>query len=184
MPSAEALRLLLPVELGEAHAADLALEGEQLDLLQGGADELLREAFPETSYSTLAAWERVYGLRPLGSDPLQVRRDRLVAKVREVGGLSVAYFAGLAAGLGYPVTIVELGEFIAGWGGAGEEVHDPEMTFVWRVFIDPREDDYLFRAGESCAGETLSWWAQAPELIALFDDLKPAHTAIDYVYTS
>lgn len=170
----DVLKLLFPVELGDVQDADRKIEGKHLDDALARAEQLLSEVFPDQSDELMPDWERVCALIPGESDTLQLRRQRLVAKMRETGGLSIPYFIQLAAELGYTITIDELQSDYTGYGD--------ESIFIWRVTVQDVETTvYYFRAGESRAGEYLSWWGDA-ELEDVINDLKPAHTEVWFVY--
>jgi uncharacterized protein YmfQ (DUF2313 family) len=133
--------------------------------------------FPDGAYELLTEWERVYGLPVAPDDPLQVRQNRVLQKMREMGRLDRAYFISLAAAYGYTVTIDELHPFMSGWGYAGEELGDDDSDWCWRVWITA-STGYYFRAGESTAGECLSYSYDAM-LLDLLTELKPAHTFLE-----
>ena len=175
------LRLLFPVELGGDHDADLALDAKHLDIAQASAETLLAEMFPDTTNQLLADWDRVLGITPGADDPLQYRRDRVIQKVREKGGLSIPYFRRLAESLGYVVEIVEPVPFMAGWGAAGDELLAASVEYQWGLEIY-NLPIYEFRAGESTAGEMLGWWDSQVTLEELFGELKPAHTFVYFSY--
>jgi len=100
------------------------------------------------------------------TDTLQARRNSLIAKIRATGGLSVPYFTSLALALGM---VVDIQEKVDG---------NPN---VWRIAL-PATSDYLFRAGESYAGDRLLYWGTNAGIEGVFDDLKPAHTRVIYAY--
>ena len=177
----DALRLLFPIELGGDHDADLAVDAGSLDRAQASAEVLLAEMFPNTALGLLAGWERVCGLTPGPDEPLQFRRDQVVRRLREIGGLSIAYFQALAVVCGYGVTIVEPFPFMAGWGGAGEEIRSADVNGQWGVVITG-QPVYHFRSGDSAVGEQLTWWTSETFLEDLFRDLKPAHTFVYFSY--
>ncbi len=177
----DTLRLLFPVELGGEHDADLALDAKHLDTAQASADTLLAEVFPDTTDGLLTSWERVLGLTPGADDPLQFRREKVVRKIRERGGLSIPYFTALAQTLGYVVEIVEPLPFMAGWGAAGDELFDDTIIYLWGLGIY-NQPIYEFRASESAAGEMLTWWDSQTYLEGLFRELKPAHTFVYFSY--
>lgn len=179
MSHRDVLNLLFPLELAGVHAADLALEALQLDLAQAEAEGLIAEMWPGTAYHLLADWERVYGVPAQAGDSLQARRGRVLQKMREMGRLDIPYFNGLAAGLGFTVTILELHPLMAGWGYAGDELGDDDSDWCWRVYVTDRPGAY-FRAGESVAGEYLSD-DYLSVLEALFNDLKPADTYVEII---
>ena len=96
----------------------------------------------------------------------QQRRAQVVARKRSRGGLSKAFFLQLAATLGYTVTI--------------DEAVDGDL-YKWRVNVTT-VPAYQFRAGESAAGEALLDWEVQTALEGLFQELKPADTAIIFAY--
>ncbi len=177
----DALRHLFPIELGGSHDADLDLDAAHLDTAQANGESLLVEMRPDQATQLLPDWERVLGLSLGPDDPLQLRHEQVVRKIRERGGLSRAYFLGLAQTLGYVVEIVEPVPFMAGWGAAGDELFGESICYQWGLIIH-NQPIYNFRAGESAAGEPLSWWNSQTFLEALFTDLKPAHTFVYFSY--
>jgi len=169
----DVLRLLFPVEMGGDFEKDLELEGKLLDEAQARAEELLREIFPDTANELLSEWERVCGLTPGASDPLALRRERVIQKLRELGRLDRAYYVALAATMGFAISIEELPPNVEG--------HGEESIFIWRIHV-AGTPVYYFRAGESRAGERLCWWPAATALEGLFQDIKPAHTQLIFAY--
>jgi uncharacterized protein YmfQ (DUF2313 family) len=174
MSHKDVLKQLFPIELGGVHDADLEIEGSHLDEALARSEQLLREVFPDTAGECIADWERVCAITPGAEDPLQLRRQRVVAKLLSRGGLSVAYFTHLAEEMDYTITIEELAPSV--------ESHGNESVFIWRVTVHDTEGVYHFRAGQSRAGERLLWWTALTGLEGLFTDLKPAHTQIIFIY--
>lgn len=181
MSAKDTLRLLLPVALGGDHAADLELDATHLDTAQACGDTMLAEMFPYQAAVLLIDWERVVGITPVADEPLQLRRDRVVRKLREYGELSIPYFQRLAQALGYAVAIVEPVPFMAGWGAASDELLAAEVISQWGVEIS-NQPTYAFRAGESAVGERLLWWDSQTTLEELFREMKPAHTFVYFSY--
>jgi len=182
MSHRDVIKLLFPIELAGVSDGDIALEGAILDDVEAQARELLEEMFPDRSFTCLTDWERVCGLKPVEDATLQSRRDNVIRKLRERGGLSRASFIALAAAMGYTVTIEELQPFMAGWGRAGDPLYEEEVRFIWRVNV-AGQALYYYRAGLSAAGERLLWWPSVTALEDLFNDLKPAHTYIIFDYS-
>lgn len=176
------MKQLLPIELGGVNDKDLELEGKALDNAQQSAETLLSEMFPDLSYLTIYDWERVYGLTPWDIEPLQNIRDKVIRKMRELGGLDKPYFIALAQAVGYTIEIDDITPFMAGWGRAGDAVYVVEAVHVWRVRVFSGHPVYLFRAGTSAAGEKLGWWDVFTDLETLLNDLKPAHTSVIFQY--
>ncbi len=182
MSHSDVIKLLLPLELAGVSEADIAREGQVLDDVELEAQELLREMFPDRSARCLTDWERVCALVPASDATLQSRRDNVVRKIRERGGLSRRYFIALAAAMGYTITIEELQPFMAGWGRAGDPLYEEKVRFIWRVCV-AGQAFYYYRAGLSAGGERLLWWPSVTALEDLFNDLKPAHTFIIFDYS-
>lgn len=177
----ESLKLLFPVELSGVFEDDIALEGAALDIAQADGEMLLTEIFPDEAHNTLANWERVCGITSKSGQPLQYRRNAVLDKLRERGGLSKAYFIALAAIHGWTITIDELLPFMAGWNRCGDQLYEEEARWVWRVNVADTSA-YYFRTGVSAAGERLSGWIANTTLEDMFEDLKPAHTAVIFNY--
>jgi len=175
------LRLLFPFELGGAHAADLAIDAKHLNAAQARSETLLTEMFPDQTAKLLTDWERVLGLVPGSDDPLQFRREQVVRKIRERGGLSRAYFIGLAASMGYAIDIVEPVPFMVGWGRIGDSLDGAAVCYQWGVRISG-QPVCRFRVGDSAVGERLLWWHSQPLLEDIIRALKPAHTFVYFIY--
>lgn len=182
MNHGDILKLLYPIDLQGVNQDDMVLEGKQLDTAQASAERLLRECFPDMTCDLLASWERVYGLVPFAEDPMQLRIEKLIQKIRAHGGLSRAYFISLAATMSYTIAIEEYLPFMCGWGRCGDPLYVPEVRWIWRVSVSGYPL-YYFRAGQSGAGERLLWWPAQTALENIFNELKPAHTHIIYDYS-
>lgn len=131
------------------------------------------------SDSLIVDWERICGLTP--ADTLQQRRDTVISKIQEKGGLSRAHFISIAQTLGFTIEIEELLPFMAGWGRAGDSLYVEESIFIWMVKVDALHV-YYFRAGQSWAGEILGSQLSQLVLENLFNNLKPAHTYVYFTY--
>lgn len=162
------LRQLMPLELEGVAAADLALEGEQLDEAVARAEALLLEMFPDTTAELVSHWERLLAVTAGVDEPLQQRQARVVTLLRAVGSMTAAYYVDLAAALGYTVTI--------------DEPFATEGPHVWRITVAD-QPLYEFYCGESCSGELLLDWPSATAMEGLFQDLKPAHSRLIIAYS-
>ena len=174
MSHKDILKQLFPFELGGVLDQDIEIEGGLLDHALARSDKLMQEIFPDTADELISDWERVLAIIPGSTDPLQLRRDRVVTKLRKRGGLSIAYFTALALEWGYVITIEELTANTDGYGAEG--------VFRWRVTVHNSIGIYYFRAGQSRAGERLLWWIAQTGIEGLFEDLKPAHTMVIFQY--
>ena len=155
----------MPIELGEDHDSDLAIEGDHLDQVQTSAVNLLKNVFADTTYELLARWEYTLGLTPAEDASTATRVAACVAQIRERGGLSIPYFIQLADDIGYEIEIVE-----------------EATVFQWRVNVIAEDPGiHYFIAGLSGAGDSLQAFGIG-ELEGIFEDLKPAHTFVYFAY--
>lgn len=181
------LSLLLPQEsysVEQPHlAAELHAEGNALDKTAFYAKQALNGVTPFFAGDLLADWERVVGLTPAIDESYQSRLSHVLAKLSEVGGLSIPYFTQLAANMGYTITIDEFEPFRAGINRAGDTIYAEDIIWVWRVnlrnYVIPA---YRFMAGLSVAGERLTMFGDAV-IENMFNDLKPAHTYVYFTYS-
>ncbi|MDA8428947.1 MAG: DUF2313 domain-containing protein [Geobacteraceae bacterium] len=179
MSHKDALKLLTPLALGNAFDRDIAIEGAYLDQAGYRDSKLLAELLANSTYELLEAWEKTYASAPFYGDSLQVRQNRVVQKMSELGRLDRAYFIQLAAALGYAIVMDELHPFMPGWNGAGDELGDDNSDWCWRVYY-AEVDAYAFRASASTAGEYLSY-SFSDIMRQIFNDLKPADTFVEFI---
>jgi len=147
---------------------------------------LLEEADWRTTDELLADWERVAGLPDACLDDqfqtVAERRRWLVSRMTARGGQSRAYFIGLAASLGYIITIEECQPFICGLSVCGDPLGGADQWSTWIVHL-PTIPIQPFEAGASCCGEPLGNWTSGM-LECLFQRIKPAHTTCLFSYGS
>lgn len=163
---------------------------------------LIDESDPRSASELLPDWERAFGLPdPCVAEPQTItdRRRALVNKMTTQGGQSRAFFIGVAAALGYTITITEYSPFMAGISRAGDTrklapddptdvgyrwyVGPPEMRFWWRVHVIGAKLRW-FRAGSGQAGvDPMVRIGIATDLECLFRRWKPAHTALTFDYS-
>lgn len=137
---------------------------------------------PFYARSLMPDWERVLELTPATGATYQQRLQRVLAKLAEVGGLSIPYFTQLANRLGYIITIDEPQPFRSGVNRAGDRLWVEDIIWVWRVNVqNSGAQSYRFRAGSSAAGERLTNFGD-PVIEEVFRDLKPAHTFCYFAY--
>lgn len=165
---------------------DALLDGmsQELARVDARGEALIIDGNPMTTSELLSDWERVAGLPDKCAGTLeettQGRRNALVTKLAGTGGQSVAYFIGVAASLGYTVTIEEFRPFRAGWSYAGDPLSNGDWIFTWLVRA-PAETVITFKAGQSVAGEALATWGN-DTLECKINSLKPAHTLALFAY--
>lgn len=194
MPTAadylEQLKTLLPP--GQAFPRDAGttlhslLDGMSIELarVDGRGDSLPGEANPASTNELLGDWERVAGLPDKCSgaleETLQGRRNALLTKLSSTGGQSPGYFIGLAASLGYTVTIEEFRPFRVGMSRAGDSLTNGPWVFTWLIRA-PEVTVTSFRVGRSAVGERLRIWGN-DTLECIINQLKPAHTIALFAY--
>ena len=186
MKHAELLALLLPPESYAPAAAPLAqelkAEGNALDAAMANTKRVSGGITPFLAAQLLPDWERVCGIVPSATSSYQQRLQTVIAKLAEIGGLSIPYFKRLASSMGYEITIKEPQPFRAGVNRAGDQLWTGDIIWVWQVIVHGgliRE--YRFRAGQSAAGEPLTAFGD-PVIEGVFQDLKPAHTFVYFAY--
>lgn len=144
--------------------------------------DLIEEADPQTTVELLTEWERVCGLPDdctvsfVGT--LQERRDAVVAKLRQRGGQSVAYFIGAAESLGYEITITEFRAYTCD-SPIDTPVYDETWHHAWRVNA-PETTIREFNSDSACTDPLASWGNDVLECV--LSRLKPAHTHIIFSY--
>lgn len=184
---ADQLRALLP----RGRALDDGGIGALTDLLDALAQEyarvdargdaLLLEAMPSSTFELLPDWERVCGL-PDSCTPdgqtIDQRRQALIVRLQGNGTPSIPYLTGLAADLGYEVTIVKrharryrdaLGAY---YGGT-------DWQFVWEVHAPLHSVTY--RLSGDVSGEPYATWQNAV-LECVMRQHAPAHSIVIFVY--
>lgn len=175
----DALQLLMPIDLGGEAPRDLETEGRHLDVAQASAEQLIREMFADSA-ADIVAWERVLAIAPASDATRTERVNEILYRLRTLGRLDRQYFIGIAATVGYEITITELHPLMAGWGEAGHEVMSQEVWWIWQVTIADGFTQYA-RAGRAAAGDPLEWYRDDRHLKEIFEDLKPAHTMVIFV---
>ncbi|TNI12693.1 YmfQ family protein [Aeromonas veronii] len=163
-------------------SAELLAEANLMDAVKASANRVLASITPFYSSITLADWERIYRLTPREGATQQERRENVLVKMAEVGGLSIPYFISLAASLGYTITISEPRAFRAGVNRCGDRLYVEGMRWVWAVNVEGTSvPKYRFRAGASAAGEPLLAFGESI-LEETLKDLKPAFTDCYFTY--
>lgn len=160
------------------------LAGE-LARVDGRAWQLLEEADPRTVAELFLDWERVAGLPDAcaeafgGAQSMTQRRSALIGKLTTLGGQSPAYFIGVAAALGYAVTISEFSAHTVE-DDVNYEIWGIAWNFAWQVNAALNTVTKLTVA--SPVDEPLASWGNAL-LECVIERLKPAHTEVLFSYT-
>ncbi len=142
---------------------------------------LVADAFPATTVNLLPEWEASLGLPDLcDSDPetLARRQQNLAARFAAGGGQSIAYFTGVAAALGYSITITEFAPFRFG-GTMAQPLYGDGWAHVWQVAA-PAFAQTPLRFG-ACMNEPFETWGNTA-LQCTLRRLAPAHTTVIFSY--
>ena len=163
-------------------AAEIHAEAAVFDVVGDHAEGIKEAPFPAPGNDYLYRWEELLGINPPAGAGGQQRADAVLAKLNALGGLSIAYFTGIAGGAGYSVEIYEEDQFRAGESCAGDCLNTEDAVWRWCVDIaDGNAAAYIFRAGESRAGDRISVYAD-PIIETMFEELKPAWTYCRFEY--
>lgn len=201
----DALAALLPVGRAWPRDPDTTLMRFLAGIAVSWADHdakawtlLSRESDPRSTLWMLDSWERAFGLPDeCVAEPLAIadRQKALVEKMTSIGGQSRAFFLGVAAGLGYTITIREWAPFMVGVSRVGDtsdgeggeyrwQIGEPTMRFYWTVRVGAVRVTW-FRVGGGGGQVGVDPHvriALATDLECLFNKYKPAHTQIVFDY--
>ncbi|MCP1376054.1 YmfQ family protein [Dyella lutea] len=144
---------------------------------------LVADAFPATALDLVPEWQATLGLPDpcAGNAPTLIQqRQQIVARLTDSGGQSAPYFIGLAAQLGYTVTITNDAPFRCGQSRCGQHLGDQDWFFFWTVTA-PSYTTTPFLAGQSTAGDPLGSTGNAV-LQCELQERQPAHTILQFSY--
>ena len=171
-------------ETGRGHAL-LRARGAGFSALEESAEQLLVDAFPGTTAQMLADWEKTLGLPDIctpGDLTMVERVEAVVEKLTRIGGMTAAFFEGLAARLGYQITVRQYTPARCGIARCGvSELAPLETAYHWRVKVaGPRLT--RARCGITRCGESLGVFRIAEDLECLLRRLCPAGTYLHFNY--
>ncbi len=170
---------------GTTAAELVAALAEELARLDARTEDLLAELDPRSALELLSEWEAFAGIydacAPETPETVQERRLAVHAKLTGTGGQTRAYYAGLAAALGYTATIQEYHPFRAGASAPGDALTNDDWIYRWLVRVAEEANLRPFRAGQSLAGEPIATWGD-DRLECAINHLKPAHTEVGFGY--
>lgn len=186
MSHTDLLRHLLPPASIDPQAptmgAEIDAEGAALDGAQSTAAALLREADPRSAAAMFTDWERVAGLPDgcvaIGEQTAAQRRAALVARLTQLGGQTPAYFVGLAAALGYTITVTEFKPHTV-LSAVNAPIYGTQWRYAWRVNA-PAQTVTVFRVNGRVSDPLASWGNTILECV--ISRLKPAHTHVQFTY--
>ncbi|SOD42340.1 YmfQ family protein [Nitrosovibrio sp. Nv4] len=161
----------------------MAALAEEFARFDARTQRLFDEADPRTTVELLADWERVAGLPEAClaaiAQTTGERRSALLSKLIGVGGQSRQYFIGIAAALGYTVTLTEFRPF-----QVNSEVNDALRGEQWRFAWQVNSALITVRASTVAAAvnDPLRSWGNAA-LECVISKYSPAHTKVLFAYT-
>ncbi|MDA8230139.1 MAG: DUF2313 domain-containing protein [Magnetospirillum sp.] len=147
------------------------------------AAQVMAEAFPPSTYELLPEWESSLGLPDAcagTSLTTQARRASVVSRFVGLAGQRASDYIGVAASLGYTVTVTMFAQFRMGQTAMGAPLGAPDWAHTWAIEA-PLDTITPFRMGQSSMGDPLQAWGNALlecELAAL----APPHTVLQFRY--
>lgn len=157
----------------------------ELARVDGRAWQLVEEADPRTTAELFADWETMAGLPDScavafgGDQTMDQRRAALLGRLTTLGGQSAAYYIGLAAALGYAITITEFHEHTVN-DDVEYPIYDTAWNFVWQV--NAALSTVTEITVESTVEDPIAAWGNAL-LECVIKRLKPAHTTVQFSYS-
>lgn len=157
----------------------------ELARIDGGAMALPEEADPRTTAELFLDWERVAGLPDAcaeafgGEQTMQQRRAALIGRLTTFGGQSPAYFIGLAAALGYAITVTEFSRFTVN-STVDQSLYGAAWDFAWQVNA-ALNTVTTFNVKSTVADPLAAWGNDLLECV--ISRLKPAHTSVIFSYS-
>jgi uncharacterized protein YmfQ (DUF2313 family) len=169
--------------------------------VDGRAADLLEiESDPRVTFEMLDTWETAWGLPdPCIAEAVTIgdRRNALVQKMTSLGGQSIPYFIGVAAGLGYTVSIQEYSPYMTGISQCGDTrvstsstdyrwmLGSTDLRFQWTMKLTSNRETW-FRTGAG-GGEVgvdhMVTIALATDLECVIRRWKPAQTDVSFDYS-
>lgn len=156
----------------------------ELARVDGRAWKIVEEADPRTVAELFADWEAVAGLPDScavafgGDQTADQRRAALVGRLTTLGGQSPAYFVGIAAALGYAITVTEFREHTVN-DDVTRLFYGAAWNFAWQV--NSALNTITEITVDSTAAEPLAAWGNSL-LECVIKRLKPAHTTVLFSY--
>lgn len=191
-PYTQALLALLPHGLAWSRDPEswlgrlLAAIGAPLARVQAAAEAVAAEADPRQALMLLPDYEALLGLPgPCATelaDTIAERRLHVWARWTAAGGATPAYLIGLAAQLGYAVTIEEFEASEVGVFAADDELIGAEALHCFVVHTAGTEG-FDFTADDGCADEPLGDFVRQDLLECAIRRARPAHTWAGFAYT-
>lgn len=179
MGSKAVIEKLFALPMGGDFDALTTVLGDIFDEVDADIDNLLLEASATTADETLQQWLDDYGLAFDAGDSTAWKRQVLLAKLNELGGLSIPYYVNHAARFDEVVSIrdslvFKFGDRFGGKFYGAEHVH----SFILALKDQHR---FPFKFGDKFGAKFVSY-DKRNSMEEMFLRLKPAHTKIFFKY--
>lgn len=174
----------------------MAALGVELSRAEQRMLDLVRESRPTKTDELITDFEEELELPDYGLElksTLAGRRADLMKKVLLIGRQDKAYFIGIAATVGFLITIEEYESSRAGVSSAGDSVDDEYAVFLWKVRVDLEGSKGALGLGfcpESFDSTLANSWDWYTSQKIIYDGLreeilklKPGHTAVRFDYS-
>jgi uncharacterized protein YmfQ (DUF2313 family) len=151
--------------------------------MDGAACGLVGDAFPATTVALLPEWEQTLGLPDpcVGPYPsLAKAQASVAAKLGARGGASAGYFIGLAAALGYTITIQTFAPARFGRATMGSPMRGTAWAYAWQVTA-PYDTIRPAAFGSAPMGSPFRAW-NSPVLECQIMEVAPAHATVIFNY--
>jgi uncharacterized protein YmfQ (DUF2313 family) len=147
------------------------------------AAQVLIDGNPATTQNLLPEWEASLGLPDActaANPSIEQRQAAVCAKFGARGALTTGYFIGLAASLGFAITITEFRPFAADMACDLPD-YDSAWAFAWQVNA-PQITTFYFSADSSSVDDPLETY-DAGELVCRITHDAPAETTVFFVFS-
>jgi uncharacterized protein YmfQ (DUF2313 family) len=159
----------------------LLASADEFARIDARADDLIREIHAPSTLELLPDFERVYGLPDpcLGEEQSTPQRiASLVQRIVSIDGQTPEYYIGIAATLGFTITIIEFPSFDVE-DDVDSPIYDTAWDFAWQVNAPLNTVGEL--TVEATVADPLAWFGNA-QLECVIEKLKPAHTEVIFAY--
>lgn len=109
------------------------------------------------------------------------RRAAVLAKLREQGGQTLAYFIDVAAAMRYAVTITEFSEVSCEEMDVDDEILDEQWAHAWMVHVS-YDSEPVDMTVDDAVDSPISDFPVVELLECVINRLAPAHTAVLFSY--
>lgn len=164
--------------------ATLRAIGRSFARSDSDAHEVLTGGFPATTIMMLSEWENTLGLPndcAIGeSNNIGDRQRAVVSKLISTGGLNRNYYTGVAAALGYEITITQFRPAMCAMSVCGDAINGEEWPFTWQINTFGSIYRYSYSGSTYCGDALASWGDKAFE--CAINKISPSHINVIFSY--